>query len=146
MLIKNADYGFSLVVPDDYREMRKEDFRKFGADRNTLYVFLKQEDGESLPIVLTLDAPAQSEKEYLKIVDANAEGMKLVGMTIDERVAETDGRARVDAIYSSFRGLRFSTRFTAIRGLTVAATVEIGEKDDESDRILSAIFDSFEEI
>lgn len=146
MLIKNSKYGFSFVVPDDYNEIPKEKYREYNIDSSTLHVFVKLKDGEPYTISLNRDDSAENEQEYLELVDCNAKNMETLGMKIDERAFKTDGRARVDTFYSSFRGLRFATRFTVIRGIMVACSVEIKEKGDEQDRILAALYDSIEEI
>ena len=147
MRIENTEYGFSFVVPDDYAEIPKEDYGKYDIDGDTLHVFVKYEDGTPRTISLSPDDVAENEEEYLELVALNEKNMKRLGLKIDERTFKTDGRARVDTLYSSFRGLRFVTRFTVVKNKRmIACSVEIGGKGDEFDLILSDLFDSIEDI
>ena len=147
MLIKNTKYGFSFVVPDDYTEIPRSEYKKYNVDPATLHVFVKPEGDAPRSISLNPDDTVESEKEYLELVDLNAKNMKEIGMKIDEHTFKTDGRARVDVLYSNFRGLRFATRFTVVGGKQmIACSIEIGEKDDEHDRTLAALFDSIKDI
>ena len=146
MLIRNEEYGFSFVVPDDYREIPKEKYGEYNIDSSTLHVFVKVKDNEPYTISLNRDDSVENEQEYSELLYCNAKNMETIGMKIEERTFKTDGRARVDTFYSRFRGLRFATRFTVIRGIMVACSVEIKEKGDENDLILAALYDSIEEI
>ena len=146
MLIKNEEYGFTYVIPDDYKEIPKERYEDYNIDESTLGVFVKTVGGEPHTISLNRDADTPDEKTYEKLVKENASNMKELGMEIVERVERETERAKIDVLYSAFQGLRFATYFTVICGMTVACSSEITEKGDENDKAVAAVFESLSEI
>ncbi|MBR4770451.1 MAG: hypothetical protein IK090_05935 [Clostridia bacterium] len=146
MQIVNKELGFTYDVPDDFKEIPKEKYKEYNIEEGTLGVFVKLIDGVPFTISLNRDDDAPDEKTYKELVDENAFNMKRMGMTIIGRVERAGKRAKIDVLYSEFKGLRFVTYFTTICGIMVACSTEIKEKDDEFDKTVAALFESIKEI
>lgn len=146
MQIVNKELGFTYDVPDDYKEIPKEKYKEYNIEEGTLGVFVKMIDGVPFTISLNRDDDAPDEKTYKELVAENAANMKRMGMTIVEQIEQTGGRAKIDVLYSEFKGLRFVTYFTTVCGIMIACSVEIKKKGDKSDVIVSDLFNSIKEI
>ena len=147
MEVINKKYGFKFEIPDEFIEIPEKDYEKYNFDlATTINVFIKLEKGIPVSISINRDAEANSEKEYLDLVSLNLRNMEAMQMIVDQHIHTVNKIGRVDTIYSRFRGLRFATYFTVVHNIMIACSIEVKEINDQYDNILSALFESIEEI
>lgn len=147
MKVVNSTYKFSFIVPDDFTEISHDEYERYHIDTDaTLHVFVKYFDGGVHSISINRDANVKDEEDFVGLVNLNLENLEKVGMHIKEHIHHYNKRARIDTVYSIFKGLKFVTYFTVIHQMMIASSIEIEEINDEYDQILSALFESIEEF
>ena len=146
MKIINEQYKFSFIIPDDYKELNRNDYFKYHIHGNTLHVFIKSDDPLPRTISINRDTNVKDENDYLKLVSLNIENLEKMGMHVTNHIHQNSGRARVDIVYTNFKTIHFVTYFTVIHNVMIASSIEINEINDEHDQVLASLFDSIEEF
>lgn len=146
MKVLNKEYKFSFEVPDEYKEISKNDYEKYHIDPSTLHVFVKMDGNTPRTISINRDDTFADEDDYLALIQLNATNMEKMEMKITNRsFMTTENKRRIDKISSSFKGLKFCTYFTRIGNMLIAASVEVEADRDEHEVELYSIFASIRE-
>ena len=142
MKIFNDKLKFSFEIPDDFKEIAKEDYKKYHIDPTTLNIFLKFDDNGPHTISINEDDKVNNEQEYIDLVWLNIKNMDKAGMRVTQHLHHYKDKRRVDILYSRYKGLKYVTYFTTVNNTLIACSIEIKEINDAEDRIVAALFDS----
>ena len=146
MLVINNEYRFSFEIPDEYREIEREDYEQYHVDPSTLHIFIKLVRDMPKTISLNRDDTVADEEDYLSLVKLNTDNMAKMDMHVFEQKTIPNERYRVDVVYSSFKTLKFVTYFTVVQNLMIACSTEITYPEDKSDKEVAALFESIKEF
>ena len=121
MKVVNKELKFEFVVPDEFNEICRDDYRKYNIDEvSTLHVFF---DGRN-PISINRDDYVKNDSEFEELVDDNISNMELVGMElISKELLKNRNLKKYYEVKTKFDVNYYNSYFIVINGVMIAYTI-----------------------
>lgn len=151
MFVKDYENGFQCYVPDEFSEIKKENYESWNVAESTLHYFVElDEDGEVWKAVsINLLDDAESEEEFAEVVDKNVKDIESLDFEIveveDFKLPNDRVVKRVLSKDKDDENL-FVTYFMNISKHVICSTIMIAEEYDEEETIVATIYSSMKEI
>ena len=151
MFVKDYEYGFQCYVPDDFSEIKKENYESWNVVADTLHHFVVLDDeGEVYKAFsINLLKKAETPEDFANIIAENIEDFKDFGLEILEEsdlALPNDRTVKRIFTFDDEFGIHYVTYFMHIKGIVICSTIAIGEEYDDEETIIATVYSSMEEI
>lgn len=150
MFVKDYENNFSCYLPDEFSEIKKENYEAWGVVPDTLHYFVVlDDDGEvakavSINKIKDTDTPEEWE-EYVKSTVKEFEdyGFKINEL---EDLKLNDNITVKRLTYMGDIDDYYVTYFAHLNKINICSTISIGEDYDDEELVLTVIYSSLEEL
>ena len=151
MFVKDYEYGFQCYVPDDFSEIKKENYESWNVVEGTLHHFvILDDDGEVYKAFsINLLDPAETQEDFENVVKKNVEDMKDFDLEIleeGELKLPNDKVVKRVLTYDEEFDIHYVTYFLHIKNNVICSTISVGDEYDEEETIVATVYSSMEEI
>ena len=141
MTILNEEFNFTYEMPEEYEEIKREDYSKYSIDPSTIFVYFNKKKEST--ISLNRDSDVSDQKEYEDIIELNASNLKKVGMdvvSVNPTNLKSPSEYAVYVMKSTFKSIEFSIYFFVIREMACAISVQVNS--NQEDKVVERIIES----
>lgn len=151
MFVKDYEYGFQCYVPDDFSEIKKDNYESWNVVADTLHHFvILDDDGEVYKAFsINLVGKADTQEEFESIVAQNIEDIKGFSLEVREEgdfKLPNDRTVKRVVSYDEEFDIFYVTYFMHIKNNVVCSTMGIAEEYDDEETIIATVYSSMEEI
>lgn len=151
MFVKDYEYGFQCYVPDDFSEIKKENYESWNVAGGTLhhFVILDDDGGVFKAFSINLLKPAETAEDFASVVQANMEDFKDFDLEIvedGELTLPNDRTVKRVVTYDDEFGIQYVTYFMHIKNNVLCSTIAVSEEYDDEETIIATVYSSMEEI
>lgn len=151
MFVKDYEYGFQCYVPDDFSQIKKENYESWNVTEGTLHHFvILDDDGEVYKAFsINLLDPAETQEEFANVVAKNLEDLKAIDLEIleeNELTLPNDRVVKRVLSYDEEFDINYVTYFMHIKNNVLCSTISVAEEYDEEETIIATVYSSMEEI
>lgn len=150
MFVKDYENNFSFYVPDEFSEIKQENYDAWGVVKGTLHYFVVLDDEGEVEKAVSINKLKDTEtpEEWTQLVEASVKEFEDFGFQINEveKLKLTDNMTVDRITYLGDVNDYYVTYMASLKGLNICSTISIGEDYDDEETILAVIFSSIEEM
>lgn len=150
MFVKDYENNFSCYVPEEFSEIKKENYEAWGVAQGTLHYFvILDEDGEvEKAVSINKMKPTDTPEEWTKLVEDSVKEFEKFGFEINELedLKLNDNMTVKRLTYMGEVNDYYVTYFARLKDVNICSTISIANDYDKEETILAVIYSSIEEI
>lgn len=151
MFVKDYENGFSCYVPDEFSEVKKENYEAWNVVPGTLHYFVVLDENGEIEKAVSLNKLAETEtdEELDTLIQNIVEKYEKCGLEIVDvsDLKLTDDRTVKRVAFTSEEGdVLFVTYVAHLKKLNVCSTISVTDDYDEEEGILAIMFSSMEDL
>lgn len=150
MFVKDYENNFSCYVPEEFSEIKKENYEAWGVVPGTLHYFVILDDDGEVEKAVSINKLRDSEtqEEWDKIIEDGIKDFEKYGFQINELedLKLNDNMTVKRLTYIGDVNDYYVTYFARLKNLNICSTISLANDYDEEETILAIIYGSIEEM
>lgn len=150
MFVKDYENNFSCYLPEEFSEIKKENYEAWGVAQGTLHYFVILDDEGEVEKAISINRmkPTETTEEWEKLVEDSVKEFEDFGFQINELedLKLTDSMTVKRLTYLGDVNDYYVTYFAHLKDVNICSTISIANDYDEEETILAVMYSSIEEM